>query len=152
MQTFFVNTTRVGFRGRLGLVVMWVLVPMGLLIETDLEALTVQEQQIEITIRANTFLRTKTTPMLRGLPTAIVLRNQDRIRHGFTASLFQGVLVRGEGGGIISYGRGMEGFYIDPGKTLVIRFTTERPGSHAFRCDLHPDMKGELFLLEIPIV
>jgi hypothetical protein len=46
----------------------------------------------------------------------------------------------------------MEGFYIDPGKTLVIRFTTERPGSQAFRCDLHPDMKGELFLLEIPIV
>ena len=152
MQSVFTHAVRTGLRGRFVRVIAQALVLTGLLCGIGPEALTAPEQQIEITIRDATFIRTKTTPVLRGLPTAIVLRNQDRVRHGFTSSLFQGTLVRGEGEGAISYGKGLEGFYLDPGKTLVIRFTTDRPGSHSFRCDLHPDMKGELFLLEIPIV
>ena len=46
----------------------------------------------------------------------------------------------------------MEGFYVNPGKTLVIRFSTERPGSVPFHCDLHARMKGELYIVEVPRV
>ena len=40
-------------------------------------------------------------------------------------------MVRAEGDGAASYGKGMEGFQIiDPGKTLVIRFLLESKGAH----------------------
>jgi hypothetical protein len=111
-----------------------------------------QEQRIEIVIRESTFLLTKPAPIRFGLPTVIVLRNEDIIRHGFTSPMLFGLLVHAEGEGIASYGKGVEGFYVDPGKTLVIRFTTNRPGSYSFRCDLHPQMKGEFLMLEVPAV
>ena len=109
-----------------------------------------QEQRIEIIIRDSTFLLTKPAPIRLGLPTVIVLRNEDIVRHGFTSPMLFGLLVHGEGEGIASYGKGVEGFYVDPRKTLVIRFTTERPGSYNFRCDLHPQMKGEFLMLDVP--
>jgi hypothetical protein len=90
-------------------------------------------------------------PIRRGLPTVIVLRNEDILRHGFTSPMLFGLLVHAEGERIASYGKGVEGFYVDPVKTLVIRFTTERPGTYTFRCDLHPQMKGEFLLLEVPM-
>ena len=109
-----------------------------------------QEQRIEIVIRDSAFLLTKPAPIRPGLPTVIVLRNEDIIRHGFTSAMLSGILIHGEGEGIAVYGKGVEGFYVDPGKTLVLRLTAERPGSYTFRCDLHPQMKGEFFLLEVP--
>jgi len=63
-----------------------------------------------------------------------------------------GLPVDAEGEGIASYGKGVEGFYVDLGKTLVIRFTTECPGSYSLRCDLHPQMKGEFLMLDVPAV
>jgi plastocyanin len=109
-----------------------------------------QEQRVELIIRDSAFLLSQPAPMRLGLPTVIILRNQDIIRHGFTSPMLIGLVVHGEGEGVVSYGKGVEGFYVDPGKTLIIRFTTERPGSFSFRCDLHTQMKGELFLLEVP--
>lgn len=111
-----------------------------------------QEQRIELIIRDYAFLLTQPAPLRPRMPTAVILRNQDIVRHGFTSSMLVGLLVHAEGEGIASYGKGVEGFYLDPGKTLVIRLTTEHPGSYSFRCDLHPRMKGELFLLEVPTV
>lgn len=115
---------------------------------SDIQA--AQEQRLEIVIRDSAFLLTQPAPMRLGVSTVIILRNQDIIRHGFTSAMLSGILIRGEGEGIAVYGKGVEGFYVDPGKTLVIRLTTERPGSYTFRCDLHPQMKGEFFLLEVP--
>lgn len=109
-----------------------------------------QEQRIEIVIKDSTFLLTQPVALQRGMSTVVILRNQDIIRHGFTSPVLAGLLVRGEGEGVAAYGKGVEGFYVDPDKTLVIRFTTDRPGSYSFRCDLHPGMKGELYLMEIP--
>jgi len=109
-----------------------------------------QEQRVEVTIRDSTFHLNQIAPVRLHVPTVIILRNQDIVRHGFTSLMFTQVMVRGEGEGIAAYGKGVEGFYIDPGKTLVIRFTTERTGQYSFKCDLHPEMKGELYLLEIP--
>jgi len=109
-----------------------------------------QEQRIELVIRNYEFMLTQPTAIRAGMPTIIILRNQDIVRHGFTSPVLAQLSVQGEGEGIVSYGRGIEGFYIDPGKTLVIRFTNDRPGNYSFRCDLHPNMKGELFMLEVP--
>ncbi len=108
------------------------------------------EQRGEITIKNYDFLLSQPVPIRLHVPTVIILRNQDIVRHGFTSPMLGQMLVRGEGEGISAYGKGVEGFYVDPGKTLVIRFTPERPGKYSFHCDLHPDMKGELYLLELP--
>jgi plastocyanin len=108
------------------------------------------DQRLEIVIRDYGFEVMKGAPVRPGLPTVIILRNQDIVRHGFTSQMLMGMLVYGEGEGVATYGKGVEGFYIDPGKTLVIRFTNDRPGKYAFRCDLHPNMKGELYALEVP--
>jgi len=108
------------------------------------------EQRIEIVIRDYDFQVAKLTPIQPTLPTVIILRNQDIIRHGFYSPMLMGILVQGEGEGVAAYGKGVEGFYVDPGKTLVIRFNNQRPGKFSFRCDLHPKMKGEMYVMEIP--
>jgi plastocyanin len=109
-----------------------------------------EEQRIEIIVREYQFLLSQPTPIHLHMPTVVIIRNQDIVRHGFTSQMLVNMLVHAEGEGILSYGKGIEGFYVDPGKTLVIRFTTERTGNYSFRCDLHPQMKGELYMLEIP--
>lgn len=109
-----------------------------------------QEQRAEIVIRNYEFLLTQPASIRLNLPTVIILRNQDIVRHGFTSPMLAQLMVQGEGEGIASYGKGIEGFYMDPGKTLVIRFVPERAGKYSFTCDLHPNMKGELYLLEVP--
>ncbi len=108
------------------------------------------EQRIEIVIRNYNFELVKPTPIQPGLPTVIILRNQDIVRHGFYTSMLTGILVQGEGEGVAAYGKGVEGFYVDPGKTLVIRFSNQKSGKYSFRCDLHPQMKGEAYVMEIP--
>lgn len=110
------------------------------------------EQRIEIVIDDRTFFLAKGGPLQVGTPIEIVLENRDKVRHGFTSSMLIGLLVSGEDDQIVTYGKGVEGFYVNPGKTLVIRFNTERPGSFPFHCDLHERMKGELYVLEVPTV
>jgi FtsP/CotA-like multicopper oxidase with cupredoxin domain len=109
-----------------------------------------QEQRVEITIRNYEFQLTQPTPIHLHMPTIIILRNLDIVRHGFASPMLMHLMVQGEGEGIAAYGKGVEGFYVDPGKTLVIRFVPERPGTYSFHCDLHPKMTGELYLLEVP--
>ena len=108
------------------------------------------EQRLEILMRDYEFQVAKPTVIQPGLPAVIILRNQDIVRHGFASPMLQHLMVQGEGEGVAAYGKGVEGFYIDPGKTLVIRFVPERPGKYSFHCDLHQKMTGELYLLEIP--
>lgn len=108
------------------------------------------EHRIEIVIEDRAFLLVKGGPIQVGTPIEIVLENRDQVRHGFTSSMLLGLLVTGEDDQIASYGKGVEGFYVNPGKTLVIRFNAERPGSFPFHCDLHERMKGELYVLEVP--
>lgn len=108
------------------------------------------EQRIEIIMKDYDFQMVKPAPVRPALPTVIIIRNQDIVRHGFYSALLQGILVQGEGEGVAAYGKGVEGFYVDPGKTLVIRFNNQRPGKYSFRCDLHPQMKGEAYVMDIP--
>ena len=113
-------------------------------------AVAQQEQRVEIVIRSYEFQLTQPAPIRMHMPTIIILRNQDIVRHGFASPMLMQLLVQGEGEGIAAYGKGVEGFYVDPGKTLVVRFVPERPGKYSFHCDLHPKMRGELYLMEIP--
>ena len=107
-------------------------------------------QRIEITMQEYAFVLGKPGTVRLGTPTAIILRNQDIVRHGFTAPVFAQLSLSVEGEGVSAYGTGIEGVYVDPGKTLVIYFTPERGGNYSFRCDLHQQMKGELYTLELP--
>lgn len=111
-----------------------------------------REQRIEIVIEDRAFILAKGGPLQVGASLEIVLQNRDQVRHGFTSSMLNGLLVSGEDDQIATYGKGVEGFYVNPGKTLVIRFNAERPGSFPFHCDLHERMKGELYVLEVPTV
>jgi hypothetical protein len=113
------------------------------------DSLFAKEQRIDITIQDSEFLFSHPVAPQLGRPTVIILRNQDIVQHGFTSSILKGVQVRAQGEGMAAYGKGLEGFYVNPGKTLVLRLTIDQPGRHSFRCDLHPTMKGEVLVLEM---
>lgn len=108
------------------------------------------EQRIEVVIHEYNFELVHRTPARIGGDTIIILRNQDIVRHGFTSSALPQLYLRIEGDGLSAYGKGIEGVYVEPGKTLVVRLVLERSGRLTFHCDLHPEMKGELFFLDIP--
>ncbi len=112
-------------------------------------AMAQEETRIDITIRDSAFVLDRPVASQPGVPTVIIIRNEDIVRHGFTSTILQGVLVRAQGEGIAAYGRSLEGFYVDPGKTLVLRMTIDESGRHSFRCDLHPSMKGEVLVLDM---
>ncbi len=112
-------------------------------------AIAQEETRIDITIRDSAFVLDRPVASQPGVPTVIIIRNEDIVRHGFTSTILQGVLVRAQGEGIAAYGRSLEGFYVDPGKTLVLRMTIDESGRHSFRCDLHPSMKGEVLVLDM---
>lgn len=108
------------------------------------------EQRLEVLIRNYDFEIVHRSPVVLGGETVLILRNQDIVRHGFTSPALPQLYLRVEGEGIGSYGKGIEGLYIEPGKTLVIRLVVEHSGRLTFHCDLHPEMKGELLLLDVP--
>lgn len=124
---------------------------VGLLTGLFVPAGAQTEQVVEVTIKDSTFL-TKQMPLQLDVPTLILVRNEDEIRHDFGSSMFQRTMTRAESGGVIPYGRGIEGVYLDPGKEVSLRFTIERPGRFEFTCSIHPQMKGELLLLTVGTV
>ena len=110
-----------------------------------------QESRIELTIRNSTFVRTKTTPIRAGMPMVLAVRNEDPIPHGFSSPMFAGLPVTVEAGGIEVFGRGIDGLHVAPGQTAVIRLMHGQQGKMTFRCDLHPNLEGELYLLDVPV-
>jgi plastocyanin len=109
------------------------------------------EQRIEVTIKDSAFI-TKQIPLRLGVATVIAITNQDQERHDFGSAMFDGIQTRVESDGIVSYGKGIGGLFVDGKKSAVIRFTMEWPGRHEFRCSIHPNMKGELLLLNVEAV
>ncbi len=110
------------------------------------------QQLIEIVIKDKKFYLESSVPIQIGQTIELIVRNNDDVRHGFTSPSLLGLLVSGEDEQIVTYGKGIEGFYVNAGKTLTIRINAERPGTMPFHCDLHEHMKGELYVLEIPTV
>ncbi len=106
------------------------------------------EQRIEVMVKDFAFV-TKQVPLRLGVATVIAITNEDQERHDFGSTMFDGTPTRVESGGIVSYGRGIGGLFLDGKKSAVIRFTLERPGRYEFRCSIHQNMKGELLLLNV---
>jgi len=110
--------------------------------------LAAETAKVEIVIRNYTFEFQGGALRPNELGT-IVLKNMDKVQHGFTSPFLREQEVQVESAGGIAYGNGIGGVYINPGETLRIHFIPNRPGSFSFRCDLHPNMKGELILLSV---
>jgi plastocyanin len=104
--------------------------------------------KVEIVIRNYTF-EFQGGALRPNEPGTIILKNSDKIQHGFTSPFLEEQDVRVEAAAGTTYGKGIRGVYINPGETLKIHFTPNRPGSFQFHCDLHPNMKGELLLLSV---
>ena len=135
------------------------LVPMGLAavalpsLGTDISSIAqaAEPMKIEVTMTSKEFKVSGHT--LPGELTEIVIRNQDTMTHGFTSPLLNDVGVKVEGEGLALKGKGVNAYHVDPGKTMKIRFTKHSKSEpetmrYAFWCDLHPEMKGELFIVE----
>lgn len=92
---------------------------------------------------------------LKDEPTEIVVRNEDTVTHGFNSSLFKDVKVKVAGDGYPAKGQGTNVYRVDAGKTMILHFTKASTGkgegspTYAFWCDLHPHMKGEMFVLSL---
>lgn len=104
--------------------------------------------KVEIDIRNYTF-ELQGGRLRPNEPGTIVLRNRDKVQHGFTSPFLAEQEVRVESSAGIAYGKGISGVYINPGETLKIHFIPNRAGGFPFRCDIHPSMKGELLLLSV---
>ncbi len=109
------------------------------------------EQVVEVTIKDFRFV-TKQGTLRLGFPTVIKLRNEDAERHDFGSTMFEGLPTQVEKDGVIVYGRGVGGVFLDPKRDAAIRFDMSRPGRHEFRCSIHPHMSGELLLLSAEAV
>lgn len=109
------------------------------------------EQVVEVTIKDFRFV-TKQPTLHLGFATAIKIRNEDAERHDFGSTMFEGIPTQIQQNGVVVYGRGVEGVYLDPKRDALIQFHMSRPGRHEFRCSIHPNMTGELLLLNVEAV
>ena len=109
-------------------------------------------QKVEIVIQAGEAKLVRGT-MLSGVPTEVSIRNEDSVTHGFNSSVFGGASKVEMVGGSVAEGKGANVYRVEPGRTMVIRFTLSPDGkgesrTHAFWCDMHRSVKGEMFLIE----
>jgi len=123
----------------------WLVLMAGSLLQAQ------SEQVVEVTIKDSRFL-TKQGTLRLGFPTVIKVRNDDTERHDFSSTVFEGIPTQIEKDGLIVYGRGLGGVFLDPKRDATIRFDMTRPGRHVFRCSIHPTMSGELLLLSAEAV
>lgn len=107
-----------------------------------------QPNSLDVTIRNYTF-EFKGTVLKPNQPVVIVLKNLDKVTHGFMSPLLGEQQVEIESRGATTYGKGIKGLHINPGETVTIRFMPMKPGRYQFDCDIHPNMKGEILLLSI---
>ncbi len=106
------------------------------------------EQRIDITIKDLSY-HVERIPVQLHVPTVITVRNEDSVRHNFHSATFHGMLVEIEHEGVMVYGKGLEGMFLDPARTSTIRFTPETSGKFKFQCSIHKELKGELLLLSV---
>jgi len=123
----------------------------GLGTDTSTIAQAAEPMKIEVIITNKEFKVSGHT--LPGELTEITVRNQDTMTHGFTSPLLNDVGVKMEGDGVALKGKGVNAYHVDSGKVMKIRFTKHSKSEpetmrYVFWCDLHPEMKGELFIVE----
>ena len=109
------------------------------------------QQEVNVTIQDYKFL-TSQMPLQLHADTIIRVKNKDNVRHDFGSLMFLNTLTHVESNGVVTYGKGIEGAFVDPGKEASFRLTLEQVGRFQFQCSIHPDMKGEILLLIIDAV
>lgn len=109
------------------------------------------QQEVNVTIEGYTF-RTTQTPLQLNTETTIHIKNMDDVRHDFGSQMFLNTLTHVESNGVVTYGKGVEGAYLDPGQEASIRLILDHPGRFQFQCSIHKDMKGEILLLTVDAV
>lgn len=130
----------------------WVGVIVGVAGMIGLASLPLPAQEagdrIEITIR-NSIFQFPVKVLGPDQPVTIRLRNQDTIEHGFTSPMLSDTDVRVDTVAGSTFGRGIKVIHVLPGQEISIYLPAPPRGQYAFQCDLHPKMKGELFLLSV---
>lgn len=119
---------------------------------SGLEVRGAQVQKVEIVIQNGEAKLVRGT-MYTGFPTEISIRNEDSVTHGFNSSAFGGVNKVEMIGGSVAEGKGANVYRVEPGRTMVIKFTPTTDGkdetrTHAFWCDMHKTVKGEMLLID----
>lgn len=119
---------------------------------SDARSVFGQSQQIvEVTIKDFQFV-TKQPTLHLGLPTVIHIRNEDTERHDFGSNIFEGIPTQIDNEGVIVYGNGLRGVFLDSKREATVHFEMSRPGRYEFRCSIHPNMKAEFLLLTVEAV
>jgi len=134
---------------------MCVTLAVGTLLGVGISGVEVQGaqvQKVEIVIQAGEAKLVRGT-MYTGFPTEISIRNEDSVTHGFNSSAFGRVDKVEMVGGSVAEGKGANVYRVEPGRTMVIKFTPTSEGkdenrTHAFWCDMHKTVKGEMLLID----
>ena len=89
--------------------------------------------------------------------TIIVVRNEDTVTHGFASRLFRDIDVQVENGKEVE-GKNFRSFHVEPGHSMTLRFATAptklsryveaESVRWAMWCDIHPEVRGELYVVE----
>ncbi len=108
-------------------------------------------QEVSVTIEGYAF-QTSQMPLQLHTDTIIRVKNLDNVRHDFGSQMFLNTLTHVESNGVVIYGKGIEGAFVDPGKEASFRLTLDQIGRFQFQCSIHPDMKGEILLLIVDAV
>lgn len=114
--------------------------------------------KVEITIRDRQHGYETVGLTMPSHDTVIVIRNKDSVTHGFASNLFKGIPVRVEGGVEVK-GKNFKSFHVDSGQTMTLHFSTAPSNfdpatgiaeslRHALWCDIHPEVKGEVYVIE----
>ena len=109
------------------------------------------QQEVNVTIEGYKF-QTSQMPLQLHADTIIRVKNLDNVRHDFGSQMFLNTLTHVESNGVVTYGKGVEGAYVDPGKEASFRLVLDKTGRFQFQCSIHPDMKGEILLLIVDAV
>ena len=105
-----------------------------------------QEPRIELAIRDDKFIVVKADATI-GRPMMITVRNEDAVTRGFFPT-FNGQAIQAEGEGAPVLVESVEGFHVDPGNSLTIRFTPDQAGTIRFQCDPHSHTKDEQIYID----
>ena len=78
------------------------------------------QQVVTVTIEDYAF-RTSQMPLQLHADTIIKVKNLDNVRHDFGSQMFLNTLTHVESNGVVTYGKGVEGAYLDPGQEEIGR-------------------------------
>lgn len=139
------------FDWRRGIQMIGILILGILLLGGTLLSNAQPQQEVNVTIEGYKFLTTQ-MPLQLHTDTIIRVKNLDNVRHDFGSQMFLNTLTHVESDGVVTYGKGIEGAYLDPGQEAMFRLTLNQSGRFQFECSIHQDMKGEILLLTVDAV